>query len=101
MAAAGMLKIAIYPQRFDKSLRNLIRWCKMSLLTAPNVKISNFVNPRWQTAAILKTVKSPYLCNRLTDFDEMWHHDAYWLPTAERPLKFRIFENSRWQQPPC
>jgi len=27
-------------------------------------------NPRWRTAAILKkTVKSPYLCNRLTDFD--------------------------------
>jgi len=28
-------------------------------------------------AAILKkTVKSPYLCNRLTDFDEIWHNDA-------------------------
>jgi len=25
--------------------------------------------------AILKTVKSPYLCNRLTDFDEIWHDD--------------------------
>ena len=24
-------------------------------------------NPRWQTAAILKTVKMPYLCNYLTD----------------------------------
>ena len=29
--------------------------------------------PRWRTAAILKKnpVKSPYLCNRLTDFDEI------------------------------
>jgi len=27
-------------------------------------------------AAILKTVKSPYLSNRLTDFDEIWHADA-------------------------
>jgi len=51
-------------------------------------------------AAILKTVKSPYLCNRLPDFDEIWHDDAFCPPTAERPLKFRIFENSRWRQPP-
>jgi len=47
-----------------------------------------------------KTVKSPYLCSRLTDFDEIWYDDAYWPPTAERRLKFRIFKNSRWRQPP-
>jgi len=47
-----------------------------------------------------KTVKSPYLCNRLTDFDEIWHGDAYWTPAANQPLKFRIFENPRWQRPP-
>ena len=36
-------------------------------------------NPRWRTAAILKkNVKSPYLCNRLTDFDEIWYSDAYY-----------------------
>jgi len=35
-------------------------------------------NPIWRTAAILKTVKSPYLCSRLTDFDEIWHSDACW-----------------------
>jgi len=40
-----------------------------------------------------KTVKSLYLCNRLTDLDEIWHYDAYWPPTADRPLKFRIFES--------
>jgi len=55
---------------------------------------------RYGDIAILKTVKSLYLCNRLTDFDEIWHNDAHWSPTAGRPLKFRIFENSRWQQPP-
>jgi len=49
---------------------------------------------------MLKTVNSPYLCNRLTDFDKIWHDDAYWPRTEERPLKFRIFENSRWRQPP-
>jgi len=36
----------------------------------------------------------------LTDLDEIWHDDAYWPPVAERPLKFQIFENSRWWQPP-
>ena len=34
-------------------------------------------------AAILKTVKSPHLCNRLTHFDEIWHDDAYWPPTVK------------------
>jgi len=28
----------------------------------------------------------------LTDFDEIWHDVAYWPPTAERSLKFRVFE---------
>jgi len=37
-----------------------------------------------------KTVKSPYISNRLTDFDEIWNCDANWLPTGDRPLKFRI-----------
>jgi len=32
----------------------------------------------------MKTVKSPYLRNRLTDFDEIWHGDG------DTPLKFRI-----------
>jgi len=26
-----------------------------------------------------KTVKSPYLCNRLTDFDETWYGDPKWV----------------------
>ena len=45
MAADAVLKItkiAIYPQRFDRSLRNLVRWCKMGLLTAPAVKKFEF-----------------------------------------------------------
>ena len=65
-----------------------------------SLKYLNFTNPRWRTAAILKTVKSPYLLNSLTDFDEIWHDDAHWPPTADRPLKFRILENPRWRRPP-
>ena len=104
MAAAAILKItkiAISPQRFDRSLRNLVRWCIMGLLTALTVKNFKFHKSKRRTAAILKTVKSPYLCNRLTDFDEIRQDDALWAPTAERSLKFPIFKNSRWRQPPC
>jgi len=28
----------------------------------------------------------------LPDFDEIWHDDAHWPPTAEIPSKFPIFE---------
>ena len=47
-----------------------------------------------------KAVKSLYFCNRLTDFDEIWQDDAHLPPTADGPLKFWIFKNSRWRQPP-
>jgi len=49
----------------------------MGLLTALAVKNLNFKNPKWRTATILKTVQSPYPRNRLPDFDEIWHGDAY------------------------
>jgi len=45
MAAAAIwkiTKIAISPQWFDQSLRNLVRWCKMGVLTAPTVKNFEF-----------------------------------------------------------
>jgi len=47
-----------------------------------------------------KSVKSPYVCDRSTDFDEMWHDDACWTLAVDQPLKFRIFENPRWRRPP-
>ena len=55
------------------------------VLNRSDCKKIEFKNPRWRTAAILKTVKSPYLGTGLTDFDEIWHDDA------DRPLKFRFF----------
>jgi len=47
-----------------------------------------------------KNVKSPYLCNRSTDFGEICYSDAYSTLTADLPLKFRVFENPRWRWPP-
>jgi len=44
-------------QRFDRSLRNLVRWRIMGLLSAPTVKNLNFKHSR----------RLPYLCSRLAD----------------------------------
>jgi len=35
-------------------------------------KTANFEHPRWRTAAILQIVKSPYLGEKSSDFDEIW-----------------------------
>jgi len=68
--------------------------------STPTVKKLNFKNPRWRTAAILKTVKPTYLCNRLTDFDEIWHSDAYWSPAPGVKFNFLIFDNLLRQRAP-
>jgi len=47
----------------------------LQVLLADGPKMCS-INPRWRTAAILK--KMPYLLNRLTDFDKIWHGDASW-----------------------
>jgi len=39
-------------------------------------KNANFYNPRWWAAAILKVVKSPYLSEKLFDFDEIRYTTA-------------------------
>ena len=28
----------------------------------------------------------------MTDFDEIWHDDAYWPPTVDLPLKFEFLK---------
>ena len=60
-----------------------------------NHKNRDITTTDWQIFAkfgtIMKTVKSPYLRNRLTDFDEIWHGDG------DTPLKFRI-KKTRWRR---
>ena len=70
----------------------------MGFLTSLTFKKLKFTNPRCRTAAILKTAKLSCLCNRLTDFDEIWHDDAHSPLTADRPLKFRIYENKVFEK---
>jgi len=79
MAAAAILKmkkIVISPQRFYRSLRNLVPWYKIGLLTAPTIKKFEYHKSKMADGRHFKTIKSPYLCNRLTDFDEIWRGDA-------------------------
>jgi len=97
MAAAAILKItkiAISPQRFDRSLRNLATLCKMGLLTVLAVKKFEFPKSKMADGRHFekKTVKSSYLSNRWTDFNKIWHGDARLPATGDRPLKFGIFQ---------
>jgi len=70
----------------------------MGLLTARTSKKFNFKNPRWQTAAVLKTVISPYLCNLLADFHEIWYSNAYWSPMPDVKFNFVIYDNLMWRR---
>jgi len=70
-----------------RSWRNLARLCNIGLLTPDRQKIE-FPQSKMADGRISKTVKLPYLRNRLTDFGEIWHGDADWLPTGDRLLKF-------------
>ena len=53
----------------------------MGLLNAPTFK-KTFKSQTWRSAAILKTVKLPYL-----NFDEIWHSDVYWPLTTHTTVK--------------
>jgi len=80
MAAAAILqkrKIAISPQSFDRSPRNLARLCSWILLTVPTVKISKIKKSKMAADAILKNGKIPYLSNSLTDWHKIWQGDAF------------------------
>ena len=52
-------------------------------------RIARSLGDSWATCE--KTNKSPYLRNRLTDFDEILQGDANGQPTGDRPLKFWNF----------
>ena len=74
MAVAAILKIAFLVithkpmSDFSKILYEEAEWhVDKGYMT----KIANFQNPTWLTAAILKIVKSPYLNEKSSDFDEI------------------------------
>ena len=90
--------MAISPEPFDRSARNLA-WWRTTFLTVPAVKILNFVNqdggrprpPFWQIE------NQSYLGNGYTDWHKIWHGDTYCLSEPDWSLKFRTFINPRWR----
>jgi len=68
----------------------------MGLLTVLTVKKFEFPKSKMADGRHFeKTVKSPYLSNRWTDFDEIWHGDARLPATGDRPLKFLHFSKNK------
>ena len=64
---------------------------------------SSFIH--WPSKKTKKTLRNKSSLSTVTEVLQMtqleiWHGDAHSLPTGDRPLKFRIFENSRWRRPP-
>jgi len=60
------------------------------------VKIPNFENSRWRTAAILKMVSSLYLGWESSDFDEIWCADSNFGSKDGHVTKYQNFANSTW-----
>jgi len=54
----------------------------MGLVTSPTVEKIEFHKSKMADRRHFENHKLPYLCNRETDFDEIWHVDAYWPTTA-------------------
>jgi len=59
---------------------------------ATRKKTAIFLNPRWRTAAILKIVKSPYLSQKSSDFNEIWYTTSDIEPDYSHVTKIEIFE---------
>jgi len=62
-------------------------------------KTANFYNLRWRTTAILKIVKSVYLSEKSSDFDETWYTASDIEPDNSLMTKNWNFKNSRWRRP--
>ena len=77
MAAATIWKITkttISPQRFDWSLRNLVCWCKMGLLTAPTVKNFKFHKSKMGDGGHFK---NRHIAISLQPFGRFWWNLAW------------------------
>jgi len=94
-----MLKILIlaYYRNYCTDLHQILHSDKdhrILFVGGPNRRITN---PRWRTAAILKTEKWPYLRNGLINPHEIWQDDAYWPTEGDGKLKFLTFKTPRWR----
>ena len=78
MALAAILKItkiAMSPQRFGRSLRNLVRWCQIGLLTAPTVKKFEFQKSNMADGRHFENCQ---IAIALQPFDQFWWNLTRW-----------------------
>jgi len=59
------------------------------------MKMSDFENPTWRAAAILKIVISPCLSRESSEFHEIWYADANFYQGDGNVTKIQKFPNSR------
>ena len=79
MAAAAILKIAflaITHRSIVRFQRNFVRGSRTECRRGLHDKNYKFLKSKWRTAAVLKIVKSPYLGQKSSDFDEIWFTTA-------------------------
>ena len=110
MAAAAIFtvtKIAIPLQQFDRSIWNLVRWCKMGLLNAPTVKKISKVKhggqpPFWKPlnchiSILMKfgtvTYIGPLQHTPTVKITNLWNPRWPW-PLSWKPQKSRYLYNS-------
>ena len=90
MAAAAILKIdflAITHRPIVRFQRNLYEKAERHVNKGYMTKSANFLNPRWPTSAILKIVKSPYLSEKSSDFNEIRYTTANAKPDYSHATK--------------
>jgi len=97
MEAAAMLKIgflAITHQPIVRFQRNLYEEADRHASKGHMTNTAIFKNPRWQTAAILKIVKSPYLSKKSWFWWNLIHCSRYWTQweTRDQQLKYIQFK---------
>ena len=80
MATSAILKnrkIAIFLPRFDRFRPNLARRRISTLLSRATAKSLKFLKSKMAAAALLSNRKITISRQLLTDFDQIWHDDAF------------------------
>ena len=93
-------KIAISPQRFDRSLRNLVRWCKMGLLSAPTVRKFEFHKSKMADG---RHCENRWITIYLQPFGRFWLNLARWctlVPSAWGKVQIFNFRQSLYGRLP-
>ena len=98
---AAILKIAflaINHRPIVRFQRNFVRGSRTIGRQGLRDKNCKFSESNMRTAAILKIVKSPYLSEKLSDFDEIWYTTSDIEPGYSHVTKNCNFWNWRWRR---